>query len=72
MAGAVHRVTHSRVLNWEAAMLSRMEKPPTLEQYTGQKPRPQPASMLDMRLRAGAKGLRSISLKQYLAGKASP
>ncbi len=46
-------------------MLARMEKPPTLEQYIGEKPRAEPASFLDMRLRASIKGLRSMTMAEY-------
>jgi hypothetical protein len=71
MAGAVQRLTHGRVLVWEQAALLRMEQLIPLEQYTGQKPAPQPAGMLDMHLRASARGIKAISLKQYLASKAA-
>lgn len=69
MAGALQRIKRERVLVWEGAMLTRMQKPPTLEQYIGEKPRAEPAAMLNMRLRAGARGLRTISMRDYLAGR---
>jgi len=68
MAGAAQATRQKRVLIWEGAMLQRAEKFPSLEQYTGLKPPPQPAAMLDMRLRASVRGLRAITLQEHLAG----
>lgn len=69
MKAAARKRGWERTLTWEGAMLQRMEKPPGLEEYTGVKPPPAPAGTLDAHLRAGARGLRSITLKQYMASK---
>ncbi len=65
MAGVARRIKRERARVWEWAMLTRMEKPPTLEQYTGEKTRAEPASFLDLRLRASTKGLRSMTMAEY-------
>jgi len=59
------RIKRERSMVWEGAMLVRMEKPPTLEQYIGEQPKAEPASFLDMRLRASTKGLRSMTMAEY-------
>lgn len=69
MNGAAQRVSNIRTLNWEQAMLQRMDKPPSLEQYTGVKPKPAPSGLLDMKLRSGVRGLKAISMKEYLSTK---
>lgn len=67
MVGIAQQLRMRRMLIWEGAMLPRMQKPPSREQYTGLKPIAEPAGALDMRLRASVKGLRSISMKDYLS-----
>jgi hypothetical protein len=69
MAGAAKRRKAQRILIWEGAMLARMERPLTLDEYVGEKPRAAPSGMLNMRLRAGARGLKTVSLRKYLESR---
>lgn len=47
-------------------MLVRTDKPPTYQEYVGGAKAKEPASFLEMRLRASTKGLRSISMDEAM------
>ncbi|MDF1606953.1 hypothetical protein PZ897_02050 [Hoeflea sp. YIM 152468] len=72
MNGAIARVRRERGLVWQGAFLPQQKNPPTYDEFVGGAPRKaEPASFLDMRLRASVKGLRGISMAEALSSMGS-
>lgn len=65
MRGALAAIRRERSLAWEAAFLPHVKSPPSHSEFVGGKAVREPASFLDMRLRAATKGLRGISMAEY-------
>lgn len=68
MNGALTRLRRERSLVWQGAFLPHQKTPPSHDAFVGGASRKaEPASFLDMRLRASVKGLRGISMADALA-----
>jgi len=53
---------------WQGAFLPLQQKPPTYDEFVdGAGRKAEPASFLEMRLRASVKGLRGISMAEALS-----
>jgi hypothetical protein len=66
MTGAANRIRRERAMAWDVAMLPLMKKPPSRAQYVGGDVKKEPPEFLEMRLRASVRGMRGITMAEYL------